>query len=113
MNFEVKEITNNTQSAPTVDTKPVENSVIKLPQIEENLPQEDEKNQEVDELPETAEQFQYQEEPKVKCAEKKKNNLFGHISNDRVEKINQNKTTSNLKTIAAGLMIAGLVAKLI
>lgn len=105
MNFEVKEVKN--ESIPVIENKPVEeDQVIKLPPIEEKLP-------EVDELPQTADQFLEKEIPAVKCPEKKKNNLFGNVSANSAQNITKNNQQSPIKYVALALMAAGIVAKLV
>lgn len=105
MNFSVKQIDNKIPEFKQPEQQPTqsENEIVKLPEIEQQ-PQIEEK-EEVDPLPETAEEFEQQEVPSPVC---KTSKLYGITRTD-----NRDKSRNNMvKHALFGVMGLALLTKL-
>lgn len=102
MNIQVKEIKNEIPEFKNEPPKP-QDDVVELPRVE--LPQNELQFEEPP--PQTEEEYKIAEEPKVEC---KKNKLFGSL---RPATAKPEKRDSVFKNVAIGMMVVGLVAKLI
>lgn len=103
MNIQVKEIkTDKPIYEKQVEEIPSEkDEVIKLPQIEE-----------VDELVDNADKFEEVEKIEEECKPVKKNKLFGNISSPKLQQSQDNQSNNNIKYVAMGAMVLGLVTRL-